>query len=212
MPDAWRSEPINGPRLNGRLCTIMAATMNCPGCQALLRLRDDMAGKKIRCPRCSHVVAVPAKDEETLEEVESAAAVTETPGPKSKAKAATRPCPECGERIPVEARKCRHCKAVVEDELEEDEDEAPASKRSKFKPCPRCGEVGAKRVVWTFWGSFYGPAMLSHVRCPECGYAYNGRSGRSNLIPAIIFVAVPLLLILGLIGFVIWIFHKQGWF
>ena len=203
----------------------MSDTMNCPGCKALLRIRDEMAGKKIKCPRCAHVVAVPAKATEavvTLEEVaEPEERVTAKPGPKSQGKpAATRPCPECGERIPVEARKCRYCKAVVaeeeveeleEEEDEEEEDSRPA-KRSKYKPCPRCGEVGAKRVVWTAWGSFYGPAMFNHVRCPECGYKYNGRTGRSNLIPAIIFVSVPLIFILAIFGVLIWYIHHLGYF
>jgi predicted Zn finger-like uncharacterized protein len=201
----------------------MSDTMNCPGCQTLLRVREEMAGKKIKCPRCAHVVAIPAKGVEvveTLEEVrEPEARVTAEPKAKGKA-AATRPCPECGERIPVEARKCRYCKAAVaEDEVEEvdedeeeDEEEEHARKRSKYKPCPRCGEVGAKRVVWTPWGSFYGPAMFTHVRCPECGYAYNGRSGRSNLIPAIIFVSLPLLFILAIFGVVIWYIHHLGYF
>jgi predicted Zn finger-like uncharacterized protein len=202
----------------------MSATMNCPGCQALLRIRDEMAGKKIKCPRCAHVVAIPAKATEeavTLEEVvEPEERVTAKPGPKTQAKpATTRPCPECGERIPVEARKCRYCKAVVAEEeveeLEEEEDaeeDTRARKRSKFKPCPRCGEAGAKRVVWTAWGSFYGPAMFNHVRCPECGYKYNGRTGRSNLIPAIIFVSVPLIFILAIFGVLIWYIHHLGYF
>jgi predicted Zn finger-like uncharacterized protein len=201
----------------------MSETMSCPGCKAQLRIRDEMAGKKIKCPRCAHVVAIPAKtaaEVVTLEEVaEPEERVTAKPEPKAKAKpAATRPCPECGERIPVEARKCRFCKAVVaEDEVEEldeeeDEEETRSKKRSKYKPCPRCGEVGAKRVVWTAWGSFYGPAMFSHVRCPECGYKYNGRSGRSNLIPAIIFVSVPLMFILAIFGVLIWYIHHLGYF
>src|SRR5262245_6908458 len=33
----------------------------CPACQARLRLSDGVAGKKIRCPKCQHVFAVPAK-------------------------------------------------------------------------------------------------------------------------------------------------------
>lgn len=189
----------------------MNATMNCPGCQTLLRLREDMAGKKIKCPRCARIIPIPAEQAETLEEVpEEEERITEAPRPKA---AATRRCPECGQRIPVDARKCRHCKTILDDdEDEEDEDEGRSRQRARYKPCPRCGKRGAKRVVWTFWGSFYGPALFTHVRCPECYYAYNGRTGRSNIVPAVVFVTVPLLLILGIFGFLIWIFHRQGYF
>jgi DNA-directed RNA polymerase subunit M/transcription elongation factor TFIIS len=202
----------------------MSATMNCPGCKTLLRIREEMAGKKIKCPRCAHIVAIPAKGTAavvTLEEVvEPEERVTAKPESKTQAKpATTRPCPKCGERIPVEARKCRYCKAVIAeeeveelDEAEDEEEDAPAKKHSKYKPCPRCGEVGAKRVVWTAWGSFYGPAMFTHVRCPECGCKYNGKSGRSNLIPAIIFVSLPLLFILAIFGVLIWYIHHLGYF
>ena len=85
--------------------------------------------------------------------------------------------------------------------VEVDED-AALSKRKSFKACPRCGTVGAKRVLFTPWGSFYGPALFNHVRCPECRYAYNGRSGGSNLIPAVLFVTIPLLLMAAIIVYI----------
>src|SRR5438309_2163854 len=37
----------------------MAETIACPGCQTKLKLRPEYAGKKIRCPRCAHLIAVP---------------------------------------------------------------------------------------------------------------------------------------------------------
>jgi DNA-directed RNA polymerase subunit M/transcription elongation factor TFIIS len=118
-------------------------------------------------------------------------------------------CPKCEELVsvpsgqvgpeavmdgpPMAAGKARRPASV---ELDED---APPPKRGSFKPCPRCGAKGAKRVLFTPWGSFYGPALFNHVRCPECRHAYNGRSGGSNLIPAILFVAVPLILMAAII-------------
>jgi len=156
--------------------------MNCPGCQTPLRVREEMAGKRIKCPRCAQVIAIPAQEVETLEEVSPGEEITAAPP----------------------AAKPRRRAAVVEDEEDEDED-VPIRRRSKYKPCPRCGEEGATRVVWTPWGSFYGPALFTHVRCPECGYAYNGKSGGSNLVPAIIFIVVPLVLILAILGFGGWL-------
>lgn len=145
----------------------MTTSIRCPGCQSTLRVRPELAGKRVKCPKCGKPVQVPAEEEELVELV-----------------------------------------AVDEEEEPEEEEEAeerPQRKSSKYKPCPQCGAKGARKVKWTAWGSFYGPALFTHVRCPECDYAYNGRTGGSNLIPAILFVAVPLMGILALIGVIVYI-------
>ncbi len=92
-------------------------------------------------------------------------------------------------------------------EIEADED-APPVRRKGFRPCPRCGAEGPKRVLWTPWGSFYGPALFHHVRCRECRYAYNGRTGRSNLLWAMIFVTIPSLIIAGLLTFIGFVLYR----
>jgi uncharacterized paraquat-inducible protein A len=119
-------------------------------------------------------------------------------------------CPQCEKLVAVPGAQTAGPEDIMEGTpvvgeenrllapVEPDEDAAP-SKRKSFKPCPRCGTEGAKRVLFTPWGSFYGPALFNHVRCPECRYAYNGRSGGSNLIPAILFVTVPLVLMAAII-------------
>jgi predicted Zn finger-like uncharacterized protein len=173
----------------------MSEIMTCPSCQTTLRIREDMAGKNIKCPRCAHLVSIPARG--AANEASPQDITTDLPAREARG-AATRPCPACGEPIALTARQCRHCHAAVEDEDTEEQ----AAQRSKYKPCPRCAEVGARRVTWTAWGSFYGPALFTHVRCPGCGYKYNGRTGRSNLIPAIVFVTVPLVLIVAVLGFI----------
>jgi DNA-directed RNA polymerase subunit M/transcription elongation factor TFIIS len=145
----------------------MPTSIRCPGCHSTLRVRPELAGKRVKCPKCGKPVQVPAEEEEELVEL---VAVDE-----------------------------------VEEPEEEEEEERPRGKPSKYKPCPQCGAKGARKVTWTAWGSFYGPAMFTHVRCPECEYAYNGRTGGSNLIPAILFVAVPLMGILALIGVIVYI-------
>jgi hypothetical protein len=171
-----------------------------------------MAGKKIKCPRCAEVVLVPTSKAVTTKGRRPAAEerITEVqPLPKSKAAPSTRPCPSCGKSVSLAARICRHCEAPLD---EEDEKKVRRKKkRSKFKACPRCGARGAERVLWTPWGSFYGPKLFHHVRCPECDYAYNGRTGGSNLIPVILFVAVPTIAILGLISAIVFLLHGRGW-
>jgi hypothetical protein len=129
----------------------------------------------------------------------------ETTKPKSRFASSeeTQRCPRCGEEISIKARKCKFCRAWL-DEYEEEE------AHSEYAPCPKCGARRSERVVFTFWGSFYGPALLSHVQCPKCYYKYNGKTGRSNLIPAIFFVLVPLILILAVIGGLVFLVISLG--
>jgi len=155
----------------------MPQKIACPGCQASLQIRADLAGKKVKCPKCGNSILIPKPpEEEEFVEVEAIDEVDEV------------------------------------DEVEEVED-APRRKKdrrqdekgpSRWAPCPFCGAQRARKVLWTFWGSFYGPALFSHVECRECGARYNGRTGGSNLIPAILCFSVPLLLIAGLIGFILY--------
>jgi hypothetical protein len=122
-------------------------------------------------------------------------------------------CPKCGKPVPVpaEEEELVELTAVEDEELEEEEEERPRKKASKYKPCPQCGATGARRVKATWWGSFYGPALFTHVRCPECDYAYNGRTGGSNLIPAIVFVTVPAVGIIALLGLIFYLLHSRGY-
>ena len=103
-----------------------------------------------------------------------------------------KPAPRKAVRRPVRAA-----------DVERDED-VPPIRQSDFEPCPRCGAEDPKRVKWTPWGNFYGPMLFNHVRCRKCQYAYNGRTGGSNLIWAIIFVTIPLVLIVGIIVGMVW--------
>jgi hypothetical protein len=90
--------------------------------------------------------------------------------------------------------------------------EPAAVARPSYQPCPQCDATGAQRVPFTLWGSSYFTALFHHVRCPACGYCYNGRTGRSNALPAAVCVAVALLFLLGLVGYSVWLFHSKGYF
>ena len=37
----------------------MSITFNCPHCQRPLKVKDELAGKKVKCPGCGKPVAVP---------------------------------------------------------------------------------------------------------------------------------------------------------
>ncbi|MFO0925610.1 MAG: hypothetical protein U0736_01040 [Gemmataceae bacterium] len=189
----------------------MPISLTCTGCKTKLKVRDDLAGRKVKCPRCAGVLVVPAakpKEEEVapVELVEER--VTEAPAGKGRKGAIRRGDDD-------EPRGGRHRGGIKTDgrpsrkrgRLDDDD----SDERSQWKPCPKCKARGAKRVLWTPWGSFYGPALFHHVRCPACGYKYNGRTGRSNLVPAVIFVTVA---VVGIVGILVGLFvmlHMRGY-
>jgi len=40
----------------------MAISISCPSCQSKFSLKDDFAGKQVRCPRCQNVLVVPEEE------------------------------------------------------------------------------------------------------------------------------------------------------
>jgi hypothetical protein len=186
----------------------MAISLRCTGCRSSLKLRDDLAGKKVKCPRCQTALVVPETDEDLVE-----VAVEEKRTRKSTGKTGRLQRDQPG---PSRKNQIRIGRKRAEDEEEQEEEEAPRKKKkkgdkdSKYKPCPQCGAEGATRVKWTAWGSFYGPALFTHVQCPECNYCYNGKTGRSNMLAASMFVAIPLIGILAIIGVVFYIIAQRG--
>ena len=200
----------------------MAETVQCPGCQTKLKLKPEYAGKKIKCPKCAHTIVVPSAPGVTTSPPRAATSKTkagvaipvapddeddgavsaEPPRKKGRKSENMTPCPECGEMVDDAAVKCPHCKAVLEADEEEE--------YKRWKKCPHCRKQMGRRVLWTFWGSFYFTALFKHVRCDECGTAYNGKTGRSNIVPALMCVFVALLLIGGIVGFIIWMLKDRG--
>jgi len=168
----------------------------CPACKKEFRFTDRNGSETVTCPHCGDQIS---KDLGTVVDEKGALATRVKSSPAADLQ--TQPCPHCGKPIPFQARKCKYCRAWLN---EEDQPE-PVELDSEYMPCPRCGARGAERVIFTFWGSFYGPALFSHVQCPQCYYKYNGKTGKSNRIPATLFVLVPLILILAIIGGVVFL-------
>jgi hypothetical protein len=80
---------------------------------------------------------------------------------------------------------------------EDDYDDEPRPRRRRrsgqgaYADCPNCGCPGyAERVSFTWWGGFLGPAMLTYVRCNECGHCYNGKTGNDNTAGIAIYTIV----------------------
>jgi DNA-directed RNA polymerase subunit RPC12/RpoP len=166
----------------------MKLEVRCPACKKEFRFSDRSNLETVPCPHCGDEVK---KDLGTIV-VEEAVQTTKPKSGQATAEE-TQPCPNCGKLISINARKCKFCRTWLDENEEE-------QTYTEYVPCPQCGARRSERVVFTFWGSFYGPALLTHVQCPKCHYKYNGKTGRSNLIPAIIFVLVPLVLIFAVIG------------
>src|SRR5438874_2601141 len=40
----------------------MAISLTCPSCERALKVKDELAGRKIKCPACGSVIAVVAKE------------------------------------------------------------------------------------------------------------------------------------------------------
>lgn len=77
-----------------------------------------------------------------------------------------------------------------------------AAPQSKYAPCPNCGAYGATKVGFTWWGGVLGPALMTHVKCPNCRTCYNGKTGRSNSTAIAIYTIVGLVLGIGVVIFV----------
>jgi predicted Zn finger-like uncharacterized protein len=190
----------------------MSITLKCHGCRTTLRVRDELAGRKVKCPRCQTILPVPEGDVDVEVDEEEPVAVAS----KQQAIRTSRTSRQPARGVQREGGTAR--KDGIRTERGRDEPrEVPrrrkgdkGDKDSKYKPCPQCGAEGPKRVKWTAWGSFYGPALFSHVRCLECGYCYNGKTGRSNILAAAVFVTVPLLGILGIIGGIVYMLYTRG--
>jgi hypothetical protein len=181
--------------------------ITCQHCTRDIRVADEHAGKKIRCPGCKEVLVLPA----AAPAVKPAKAAP-APSPSPIKKAAPPPVPK---RRPPEDddEEIAVADAVAEDEDEDDEPRPRKRKRIKrrsrgrkgrYADCPNCDAPGdASPVVFTWWGGMIGPRLLSHVRCDDCGTCYNGSSGKSNDTAILIYTLVSVFISLMILGLVL---------
>ena len=54
-------------------------------------------------------------------------------------------------------------------------------------------------MSFTWWGGVIGPRVLTHVECPRCGHAYNGKSGGDNTTGIVIYSGVVAVVMFGFI-------------
>ncbi len=84
----------------------MSLSVTCPDCDKTLRVKDELAGKKVRCPGCSTVIPIPAKELEADDDVEFLDDLEEPTPSKRK-------------------------RRVLEDDLDDDDDEPVSRSRSR---------------------------------------------------------------------------------
>jgi hypothetical protein len=103
----------------------MPINVKCPQCGHTLKAPDSGVGKKGKCPECGGVVEITAPPEPPVVDAEVLDApgiydqIPETGIPVDRSAEssqgaggsgeARRPCPMCGEQIPLKAMKCRYC-------------------------------------------------------------------------------------------------------
>jgi predicted nucleic-acid-binding Zn-ribbon protein len=61
---------------------------------------------------------------------------------------------------------------------------------NQYAPCPKCRQTNAEKVSFTWWGGIVGPKMLTHVKCPDCGEKYNGKTGKDNTTGIVVYMVV----------------------
>jgi hypothetical protein len=114
----------------------MSIAVKC-SCGNKLRMSEDLARKKVRCPDCKSVLEVPSADTDDGDEVKS------KPRPAAKARSRDRDEDEDGPRN----------KRKVVDEADDEEDEIPRRKKKGTNG-------GNKKLVWILFGGGAGLLLL----------------------------------------------------
>ncbi len=68
--------------------------------------------------------------------------------------------------------------------------------------CPKCGSKILTKVRYTWWGGILGPRLMHHTKCETCGYRFNGKTGKSNTTPIIIYTVATFVIILVVFYFI----------
>ncbi len=91
-----------------------AVNFACSQCGKMLSVRDDLAGRKARCPACQNVETIPfasaaAPDAVTAAKPRSLPPDSIASSPIVAPKPTNQRCPECAEPLPVDAGWCNEC-------------------------------------------------------------------------------------------------------
>jgi hypothetical protein len=109
----------------------MAIALACPECDRQMKVKDEMAGRRVKCPGCGSAITVPSPEDEEQVAEEAVA---------KKVVRKTRPAEDDADDEPAPKKK-----RVVEDEDqgEEEEEERPRKKKKKKKEGNKTVLIGA---------------------------------------------------------------------
>lgn len=131
----------------------MPLTIRCPACNAALKVKDEFLGRKIKCPKCTHVMPIPQEptDDEAGAPEEAVSARKPAPvarvGTAAKSKPPAAPPPRRPEP-PADDDEAPARRAKRDDEDDEaplsfDELAVPAEFRKRVEI-----EIGDEPIVW----------------------------------------------------------------
>lgn len=157
---------------------------SCPGCERVVEVADDEAGRKMNCPTCGQRRQVPAPNRTVLGKLEAHAEEPARPKPKLAVRGEdlvpVEDCPECGKALQVPEEdvgrrvECPRCgewfvaRRLKKRRRDDEEDEDRPRRRKKRSAEGECRECGAELDE-------------EDTSCPECGARAPGGLSRRQL-------------------------------
>ena len=119
----------------------MSISFACSECGRTLRVREEAAGRKLRCPACDQTTVVPSGEQGTSDVPRASSGIARRSATAGTTRANGHKmirCSSCGERISERARKCRYCgKSVAKSAI-------PGRRPQRRNGSPSRGRKGAE--------------------------------------------------------------------
>src|SRR5436190_10506055 len=166
----------------------MTLKFSCPHCRKAIRVKEELAGKKAKCPACQQVLTIPtvarssapapAKSmTESDLEAQALAALAEQSKSPSPGAASTKtidfPCPFCDEKISLSAdlagkrAPCPECRRIIKVPLLEKSEPKDWRKVDVRNPLAR--DLKGEPAPEGAWGSAIGGGRVSRQALLEAG-------------------------------------------
>src|SRR5262245_40228549 len=101
----------------------MPISLKCSECGSSLKIRDDLAGRKVKCPKCTNILRVPTDEEEADVEVMPDERVSTDPPPRTKRRRDEEERPRRKESVREDRDDRPHGRRDRDDDRRDEEDE-----------------------------------------------------------------------------------------